>query len=54
MALRSRNEILQDTLDTLEKKREERINKYIIPIEIKIEETKDKLREYWANKGIKV
>lgn len=43
---RSREQILRDTIKRLEEKREDRIDRYIIPIEIKLQEARQKLKNY--------
>ena len=39
-------------LKKLEEKKETNINKYIIPIEIKIQDEKDKIKKYYRKKGL--
>jgi hypothetical protein len=53
MARRTREQILSDKLKRLEEQREDRINRYIIPIEIKMEETREQIRAMYLKKGIK-
>jgi len=40
--------------ERLEDKREDRINRYILPIETKIEEAKEQIRELYKSQGINV
>ena len=54
MSKRSLNEIYVDNIKRLEEKKEENINKYILPLETKIEAEKEKLRQYFLKRGIKV
>lgn len=42
----TREQFLKRKLKELEEKREERINKYIIPIEIQLEEIRNRLGTY--------
>ena len=44
----SRPEQWQNQIKKLEEKRENNVNRYIIPIEIKIEEIKDKLKKHYS------
>jgi hypothetical protein len=53
MAKRSREQILSDKLKRLENKREDRINRYIIPIEIEMEEVREQIIALYLKKGIK-
>ena len=53
MAKRSREQILSDKLERLESKREDRINRYIIPVEIEIEEVREQIKALYLKKGIK-
>jgi len=52
MAKRSRVEIMRDKIKMLEQKKEESINKYILPIEQKIANENEKIKEYYRKKGI--
>lgn len=52
MSKRKRPEIYLDKIKKLEEKRETNINKYIIPIEIKIQDEKDKIKKYYRKKGL--
>ena len=54
MSKRSLPEIYESKIRDLEQKRERNVNRYIIPIEMKIVAEKDKLREYYLKKGIRV
>lgn len=47
-------QIWSEKLEKLETKRERNIDRYILPIESEIQETKDKIRTYYKEKGIKV
>ena len=46
MATRTRNEILEDHLESLTKERELKVTKYIVPLDIEIRRTKQKMRDY--------
>jgi hypothetical protein len=52
MGKRSLPEMYHDKIKALEKNREERINQYIIPVEMRIDEEKEKLKKYYRKKGI--
>ena len=52
MAKRSLPEIYESNIRDLEQKRERNVNRYIIPIEMKIEAEKEKVRNYYLKKGI--
>lgn len=52
MSKRKLPEIYLDKIKKLEEKRETNINKYIIPIEIKIQDEKDKIKKYYRKKGL--
>jgi len=52
MAKRNRVEIIRDKITKLEQKKEENVNKYILPIEQKIINEKEKIKEYYLKKGI--
>ena len=50
MAKRTRKQILEDKLKALEKKREYRKDRYVIPVDIEIMEVQDKLEAYNCKK----
>lgn len=52
MPKRSRIQILVEKLERLEAKKEERINKYILPMETEIEKVNDQIKAFYHKKGI--
>ncbi len=53
MSKRSREQILAEKLERLEAQKEERINKYILPMETKIEEVREQIKALYLKKGIR-
>lgn len=53
MPKRSREQILADKLKRLENKREDRVNRYIIPVEIEIEQVREQIKALYLKKGTK-
>lgn len=51
MPKRSLPEIYESKIKELEQKREDNVNKYILPIEAKIQAEKEKLKQYYRRKG---
>jgi hypothetical protein len=53
MPKRSREQILAEKLERLEMQKEDRINKYILPMETKIEEVREQIKALYLKKGIR-
>ena len=53
MGNRSMEQILAEKLERLESKKEDRINRYILPIETQIEDVREKIKSLYLKKGIK-
>ena len=49
---RNREQILSDKLDRLRRKREYRVNKYILPVEQEIAKTEEQIKDFYRKKGI--
>jgi hypothetical protein len=53
MKKRSREQILSSKLERLETQKEDRINKYILPMETKIEEVREQIKALYLKKGVR-